>query len=146
VFSDEEHARDLLLNALPNKILRVLEPAPLEISRESYIDEGLAEHQSDLLIRTRYRDHPVFVNFLVEHKSYPYRWTILQLLRYMVRIWEKELAQNKALKILPSIIPMIFYHGTRRWKQPLEFSSYVELQEGLRPYIPDFQVVLFNLA
>lgn len=145
VFSDEEHARDLLRNALPNKILRLIELSPLEISRESYIDEGLDTHQSDLLIRTRYRDRPVFVYFLVEHKSYPYRWTALQLLRYMVRIWEKELAQKKKLKKLPPIIPMIFYHGIRRWKQPLTFSSYLELQESLRPYIPDFQVILFDL-
>jgi hypothetical protein len=56
---------------------------------------------------------------LVEHKSYPDRWTMLLLLRYMVRIWDKEIAQNKELKTLPSIVPVVFYHGTRRWKLPL---------------------------
>ena len=145
VFSDEENARDLLRNALPNKILRLVELSPLQISRESYVDEDLTMHQSDLLIRTRYRDRPVFVYFLVEHKSYSSRWTILQILRYMVRIWEKELAQNKKLKRLPPIIPMVFYHGMGRWKQPLVFSSYVELQESLRPHIPDFKALLFDL-
>ncbi|UCF97125.1 MAG: Rpn family recombination-promoting nuclease/putative transposase [Spirochaetaceae bacterium] len=145
VFSDEEHARDLLRNALPAKILGLLELSSLEISRESYIDEKLAVHQSDLLIRTTYRDSPVFVYFLIEHKSYHDRWTILQLLRYMVRIWDKELSQNKTLKKLPPIIPMIFYHGTRRWNQPVTFSSYLELKQNLRPYMPDFQVVLLDL-
>ena len=145
VFSDEEHARDLLRNALPGKILRRIELSPLQISRESYVDEDLAAHQSDLLIRTRYRDSPVFVYFLVEHKSQPSRWTILQLLRYMVRIWDKELAQNKKLRKLPPIIPMVFYHGTRRWKQPLVFSSCIELEDAFRAYIPDFEVILFDL-
>jgi predicted transposase/invertase (TIGR01784 family) len=145
VFSDEEHARDLLRNALPSRMLRLMELSPLQISRESYVDEDLGVLQSDLLIRTRYRDRPVFVYFLVEHKSYPSRWTILQLLRYMVRIWDKELAQNKKLKKLPPIIPMIFYHGAGGWKHPLYFSSYVELEESLRPHVPDFHVVLFDL-
>ena len=145
VFSDEEHARDLLRNALPGEILRWIELSPLQISRESYVDEDLAVHQSDLLIRTTYRDRPVFVYFLVEHKSQPSRWTILQLLRYMVRIWDKELAQDKKLKKLPPIIPMVFYHGARRWKQSLVFSSYIELKESLRAYVPDFEVILFDL-
>jgi predicted transposase/invertase (TIGR01784 family) len=145
VFSDEEHVRDLLRNALPGEILRWIELSPLRISRESYVDEDLAVHQSNLLIRTKYSRRPVFVYFLVEHKSQPSRWTILQLLRYMVRIWDRELAHNKRLKKLPPIIPMIFYHGGRRWRQPLVFSSYIELEDALRAYLPDFRVILFDL-
>jgi predicted transposase/invertase (TIGR01784 family) len=145
VFSDEENARDLLRNALPGELLRQIELSPLQISRESYVDEHLAVHQSDLLIRTRYRDRPVFLYFLVEHKSQPSRWTLLQLLRYMVRIWDKELARNKKLKKLPPIIPMIFYHGARRWNQPLDFTAYVELQESVHSYVPDFEAILFDL-
>ena len=145
VFSQEEHARDLLRNALPNSILRMLDLSSLEISRESYIDEKLATRQSDILIRTRIRDSPVLVYILVEHKSYSYRWTMLQLLAYMVRIWEKELSQNKKLKKLPLIIPVIFYHGSGKWKPPLDFSSYIDLGEELRSYIPGFRAVMFNL-
>ena len=145
VFSDEEHARDLMRNALPGEILKRIEPSPLGISRESFVDEDLAVHQSDLLIRTRYRDRPVFVYILVEHKSRPSRWTILQLLRYMVRIWDKELAQNERIEKLPPIIPMVFYHGARRWKHPLVFSSYIELEDALRAYVPNFEVILFDL-
>ena len=145
MFSREENARDLLRNALPHPILRVLDLSSLEISRESYIDEELVTHQSDILIRTRLRDSPLLVYILVEHKSYPYRWTLLKLLAYMVRIWEKEHAQHKRLKKLPPIIPMIFYHGSRRWRLPLDFSSYMEIGEELLSYIPSFRAVMFNL-
>ncbi|MBN2552176.1 MAG: Rpn family recombination-promoting nuclease/putative transposase, partial [Spirochaetales bacterium] len=120
----------------------MLDPSYLEISWESFVDQRLAVHQSDLLIRTRYRDSPLLAYILVEHKSYPDRWTVLQLLRYMVRIWEKELARNKKLKRLPPIIPMIFYHGSRHWKLPLSFSAYLEFKKDLQDYIPDFQVML----
>ncbi len=102
-------------------------------------------YQSDILIRTKICASPVLVYILVEHKSYPYRWTMLRLLAYMVRIWEKERAQNKRRKKLPPIIPVIFYHGSRQWKPPLDFSSYVELGEELGSYIPGFRAVMFNL-
>jgi len=70
---------------------------------------------------------------------------MLQLPAYMVRIWEKELSQNKKLKKLPPIIPVIFYHGSRKWKPPLDFSSYIDLGEELGSYMPGFRAVMFNL-
>ena len=145
VFSREENARDLLRNALPKSIFERLDLSVLEISKESYADRWLGTHQSDILIRTRYRTKPILVYILIEHKSYPYRWTVLKLLAYMVRIWEKLLAQNQRMKVLPPIIPMIFYHGSRQWTFPLDFSSYVELPEGFKAFVPDFRTILFNL-
>ena len=70
---------------------------------------------------------------------------MLQLLRYMVRIWDKEIAQNIGLKTLPAIVPVVFYHGTRRWKLPLVFASYVEQQDVMESHIPDFRAVMFDL-
>ena len=144
-FSREENTRDLLRNALPKSICEKLDLSLLEISKESYTDRWLGTHQSDILIRTRYKTKSILVYILVEHKSYPYRWTMLKLLAYMVRIWEKLLAQNRRLKALPPIIPMIFYHGSRHWAFPLNFSSYVELPEGFSVFVPDFRTILFNL-
>jgi predicted transposase/invertase (TIGR01784 family) len=144
-FSQVGNARDLLRNALPKSILDRLDLSFLEISKESYVDQWLGTHQSDILIRTRYQTKPIFIYILVEHKSYPYRWTVLKLLAYMVRIWEKLLAQNKSLKSLPPIVPIIFYHGSRRWKFPLDFPSYVALPEEFSAFVPDFRSILFNL-
>lgn len=42
--------------------------------------------------------------------------TPLQLLSYMVRIWDRH-AQGKAdrLRALPPILPIVVYHGEARW-------------------------------
>jgi hypothetical protein len=63
----------------------------------------------------------------------------------MVRIWEKKRAQHGKGKTLPPIIPVIFYHGTRRWRSPLNFCSYFIAEDGLRPYIPEFHPVMVDL-
>ncbi|MBA7658131.1 hypothetical protein ES703_66079 [subsurface metagenome] len=145
VFSRKEHARDLVLNSLPDMVIRVLDLESIEVSKESFVDQKLASRQSDILIRTRFRGSSVLIYVLVEHKSYPYRWTVFQLLKYMVRIWEKELAQNTGMVKLPLIIPLIFYHGSRKWRFPLDFSFYFDQPQELEPYIPDFKAHLYNL-
>jgi len=145
VFSELDSVRDLLRNSLPPQIIQLLDLDSIELSDDSFLDERLSLYQSDILIRVRTRSSPVLVYVLVDHKSYPDRWAVLQLLVYMVRIWEKELSQNKKLHKLPCIIPIIFYHGTRKWVYPLTFSFYVERREELNAYIPEFQPVMFNL-
>ena len=137
VFTKEDNARDLLLSVLPQGILGMLDIESVTVDNTSFIDRKLSERHSDLLIRTSLRGAPVLIYILVEHKSYPDRWTVFQLLKYMVRIWER--------KTLPSIIPVIFYHGTRRWRLPLNFSSYFVPEDRLEPYIPEFHPVMVNL-
>ena len=145
VFAKEDNARDLLLSVLPQGILVLLDLQSIKVEDTTLIDNKLSERHSDLLIRTSRRGAPILIYILVEHKSYPDRWTVFQLLKYMVRIWERERSQHGERKTLPSIIPVIFYHGTRRWRLPLNFSSYFVPEDRLEPYIPEFDPVMVNL-
>ena len=146
VFSDPDNVRDLLRNSLPPRVLQLLDLESIELSEDSFIDERLALYQSDILIRARTRASPVLIYILVDHKSYPDKWTVFQLLVYMVRIWERERSKNRKRNKLPCIIPVVFYHGSRKWSYPLDFASYVEINDDdLRAHIPGFQTLMFNL-
>jgi len=145
VFSDPDNVRDLLRNSLPPRVLQLLDLESIELSEESFIDERLSLYQSDILIRARTRASPVLIYILVDHKSYPDKWTVFQLLVYMVRIWERERSKNRKRNKLPCIIPIVFYHGSRKWSYPLAFSSYVNAEEKLACYVPDFRLVMFDL-
>jgi hypothetical protein len=63
----------------------------------------------------------------------------------MVRIWERERTKRKTDQTLPAIIPILFYHGTRRWRMPLDFSSYFDSAEELESHIPAFRPVMIDL-
>ena len=145
MFTQEDNARDLLQNILPQKIRDLLDLRSIKVEDTSVIDSRLSERQSDILIRTSLRESSAPIYILVEHKSYPDRWTVFQLTKYMVRIWEKKRAQHGKGKTLPPIIPVIFYHGARRWRSPLNFCSYFIAEDGLRPYIPEFHPVMVDL-
>jgi predicted transposase/invertase (TIGR01784 family) len=145
VFSETDNVRDLLRNSLPPRVFQLLDLKSIELSGDSFIDERLSLYQSDILIRARMRASPVLIYILVDHKSYPDKCTVFQMLVYMVRIWERELSRNRKLKKLPCVVPFIFYHGSRKWTYPLAFSSYVNVEEELDCYVPDFRPVMFNL-
>jgi predicted transposase/invertase (TIGR01784 family) len=145
VFSERENVKDLLRICLPPRILQSLDLDSIELSDDSFIDERLSLYQSDILIRARTRASPVLIYILVDHKSYPDRWTVFQLLNYMVRVWERELSEIRKLKKLPCIIPVVFYHGARKWTYPLAFASYLDAGEELDSFVPDFRPLMFNL-
>jgi len=145
VFSQEEYARDLLLATLPQGIVDLLDLQAIIVENTSMIDGVHSEQRSDLLIRTSMGSSPALVYILVEHKSYADRWSVFQLLKYMVRIWERERRKPNATTSLPTIIPVLFYHGTRKWRMPLDFSSYFISEEELKSHIPAFRPVMIDL-
>jgi predicted transposase/invertase (TIGR01784 family) len=83
-WSRPEVAKGFLTHYLPAEVRAVLDLNTLRLSKDSFIDEALQGHYSDLLYHVeRYSGQGVYVYVLMEHKSYPDRWTVFQLLRYI---------------------------------------------------------------
>ncbi len=55
-----------------------------------------------------------YIYVLFEHKSYPEPLIAFQLLRYLVRIWERDLRQPGLVQLTP-ISPLVVYHGRAAW-------------------------------
>lgn len=51
-----------------------------------------------------------YVHFLAEHKSVLDKWTVLQMLGFQLRIWERLKRRGEPLG---PIIPILIYHGER---------------------------------
>ena len=92
---------------LPADVAALFDLETLEVSKDSFVDEELRSHYSDLLYQVACRDGmPGFVYLLFEHKSRPEPLVALDLLRYQVRIWRLWLGQGGA-RPLPPIIPVV---------------------------------------
>jgi predicted transposase/invertase (TIGR01784 family) len=91
LLSRPKAATDFLSNYLPPEIAAPLDLSAPEIVKDSFIDEELRQHFSDLLYRVNLKSGgDALVYILFEHKSGPDEWVAFQLLRYEVRIWESE--------------------------------------------------------
>ncbi len=138
-----ERARVFIRHFLPPQVVDHLDLSTLEAVDASFVDTELRSHQGDLLFRTRLRGGAeAYIYFLFEHKSYPDPWVGWQVLRYMVRIWEGMWRERKGL--VP-IVPVVVYHGERAWQAPTEFAALLGVPEGMRPHVPDFAYLLYDL-
>ena len=143
-FSRQDIAQDYLKTILPSAILQKLDLSKLTLESGSFIDEKLDEYFSDILYTCPYgENNSINIAFLLEHKSTPPSFPHLQLLRYQLERWTQQLQQKKSLT---PIIPIIFYHGKRKWiKKP--FNSYFKgYDENIAAFLPNFDYILTDMT
>ncbi|MBE7528201.1 MAG: Rpn family recombination-promoting nuclease/putative transposase [Ardenticatenaceae bacterium] len=144
IFSRIEVARDFFANYLPASVTAVLDLDTLELQSGSFIDPDLQEQFADLLYRVTLRNgDAAYLYVLLEHKSYPDPLTTFQVLRYQVRIWERDVRAGEELR---PIVPVVVYHGRERWRVATNFGELFKEDEALRPYWPAFQCELQDLS
>ena len=146
LFTRPEVAEDFVQHYLPKEVVALLEAGTLTITKDSFIDEALAEHYSDLLYRVQLKaGNEAYIYLLFEHKSAPAPRVALDLLRYLVRIWDF-LGKRGTKTPLPAILPLVIYHGKARWRIAHSFSRLIDAPEALRPYLPEFTYLLTDLS
>jgi predicted transposase/invertase (TIGR01784 family) len=145
-WSDRDVAVDFLQNYLPEDVVSLIDLNSLEIGKDSFVEDNLKEYHSDMLYNVMLDGCEGYVYLLFEHKSYPDRLIHLQLSEYMHKIWRLHLKQEKNDE-LPVIIPMVLYHGQRKWRYGRKFSTrFSGASEKLKRYIPDFEFILYDLT
>ena len=145
-FSERRVAQSFLRENLPASIAKQLDYRTLKISKDTFIDKQLIPSQSDLLYEIKYKNLPLLLYLLFEHKSYQDWLVAFQLLKYMVRIWELYLKQHEGAKKLPAILPLVIYHGKSEWRISKRFGDLMDIPVELEPHIPDFDYRLYDIS
>jgi predicted transposase/invertase (TIGR01784 family) len=145
--SHRDVAADFLFHYLPTDLTANLRLETLTIAKDTFVDPGQREHYSDLLYTVFLKeDTSAFVYFLFEHKSRPDRFVALQVLRYMVEIWELHRKQNKQAKTLPLIIPIVVYHGKNSQKAA-RLADLIDLPTmKYNAYVPHFDLAFYDFS
>ena len=153
VFSETSEAAGLLRAHLPQWLSGTLDWSTLRVQDRSYVDDELAASESDLLFEVQWRAdagqaagaaEPLLLYVLLEHQSRPDRWMRFRLLEYCCRIWADVLHADDTRAELPSIVPVVFYQGERRWRHAREFAEqFAEAARGW-PWTPRFEHLLVD--
>lgn len=153
-FEDLEIARAFLHHYLPKAIRERIDLERIKLKQGSYVDEELRRSYSDLTYTVPIRNEAsargslaAYVYILIEHKSESNEFTVFQLLRYMVRIWQRELegAASRSSYRLPPIVPLVLHHGRTRFRAPVEFSDLVVTMPGMEAFVPKYRCMLVDL-
>ena len=147
-FRKKELAVSLFRNYLPEKIARAIDFDHLEIDSGSYVDEKLRDRHSDIVYRTRIKRNGLeaILYLLFEHQSTPDPRIVFRLLCYMINIWKAYEDQHPDEKKLPIILPVVLYHGKRRWDAHMRMAEMIHGPEDFSMFIPEFTYQLYDLG
>ena len=154
-FSDVENARGVLATALPAAIAARIDLSSLHLEPGSFVDENLQDRCSDLLYSARISGREALIYFLWEHKSDPEPLTPLQVMRYMVRIWDQHLGslpkkKRGEVRKLPVIVPIVLHHGSDGWTAAVRFEEMLDADEemlaALGEHVPRLRLVIDDLG
>jgi len=146
VFSVKQNAVNLLRNILPEQIQKHLSLDEMYFEKESFVSKDLRDYYSDLLVNVPAvnTDCDTRVYFLFEHKSMHFSNTPLQMLRYMLEIWDHYGKVYESRGKLPVIVPVLVTHAASGWKGRT-LADLVDLpSEGFRSFVPDFRYTLYD--
>ena len=156
IFGNPTLCAQLLHDYSGMELLKDVRPEDIEDVTTRYIPMFTGERDSDTVKRVKLPGKgELFVVTLIEHKSYVDYNVIMQLLRYMVFIWEdyakqkdaeqEHISKTKGFRY-PPILPIVYYEGKRGWTAVRSLSEKIILNDAFSQFIPDFQYLLVNLS
>lgn len=138
-------AKEFFQQHLPLAVQQKLDLNSLELQASTYIDQALKHTASDILYKVNYLndDLSAYLYILTEHQSSVDFHMPLRLLRYITSIWTEHLKKHKQDKLLPLVIPLVFYHGPEAYDGPKDIRELIRAPKEL---IDLFLFTPFNLV
>ncbi|MBL8890096.1 MAG: Rpn family recombination-promoting nuclease/putative transposase, partial [Planctomycetaceae bacterium] len=146
-------ARALLAKHLPADIAKHLQLQTLAHVDTSFIDQNLRRRFADRLFSVQVSDevvqnlglktNSVYIFVLVDHKSTDDPETLIQILGYIVRIWENALASRQPL--VP-ILPWVIYNGVGPWRSSRSLAEMIPVPESWRRYVPALELAILDVS
>ncbi|MBX3257779.1 MAG: Rpn family recombination-promoting nuclease/putative transposase [Chitinophagaceae bacterium] len=145
ILSNKKMAAAYFKSCLPEFISCQLDFTSLEQLSGTYLSEELKKTMSDILYSCRRKGgkSTVKVSLLVEHKSYPDKYTPIQMGSYIFSALQKQAAGKEPLSL---VIPVLLYHGKGKWQYRRLADLFEGIEEEWKQYLPDFEYVYNNLG
>ena len=155
IFGNAELCSQFLRNYMDIPLLKNIRAEDIEDVTERYIPMFTEERNSDTVKRIRISEKDtLFFVTLIEHKTKVDYNVSMQLLRYMVYIWEdyekemekkkKGISKTKNFRY-PPILPIVYYEGSGKWTAPCNIMDRIYFDEAFEPFTPKFFYKLVQL-
>ena len=148
-----EAARTLLADHLPREVVEHLKLDTLAPVDTSFIDQNLRRRFADRLFSVEVSDeivqslgmktNYVYIFVLIDHKSTDDQKTVVQMLGYIVRIWENALANDQPL--VP-ILPWVIYNGVGPWRSSRSLAELIPVPDSWKRYVPALELAILDVG
>ncbi|MCD8132269.1 MAG: Rpn family recombination-promoting nuclease/putative transposase [Clostridiales bacterium] len=154
IFQDPVLCSQFLRDNMDIPEFKNVHPEDIEDVSERYHPFIGSEFQSDTVKRIRIRNadgsdkgEPVYLISLIEHKSGVDYNVSMQILKYMVCIWDDYGKEQERIKEgitkrkyfkYPAIFPIVYYEGAAKWTADMHLRDRIQEGNVFGCYIPDF--------
>ncbi len=154
IFENPTLCAQLLKDYCDMDILSQIKPEDIEDVTERFIPMFTEQRDADVVKCVHLsNDEEIFIA-LIEHKSGVDYNVSMQILRYMVYIWEdyeksherihKGISVTKNFKY-PPILPIVYYEGKDNWDAVSDIRDRIVFGDAFKEYIPGFRYHLIDL-
>ena len=144
-YGNPTNTAGFLKHNLPSELAAKIDFTTLVPVKDSFITEDFEKFFADLVFQCSLKDgQDASIYILLEHKSTPAPACAVQLLRYMVMLWEEALRGELPVQGLPVVIPIVIYHGSRPWPGK-QIKDLFPNDPVLAEFLPDFRIIVYDL-
>ena len=154
IFENPTLCAQLLKDYCSMDILKKIKPEDIEDVTERFVPMFTEQRDADVVKCIHLTDEEEIFIALIEHKSGVDYNVGMQILRYMVYIWEdyeksqerihEGISATKNFKY-PPILPIVYYEGKEKWDATTNIRDRIVLGEVFKEYIPGFKYHLIEL-
>ena len=153
IFENPTLCSQLLKTYSGLEILKNIKPEDIEDVTERFIPMFTDERDADVVKMVHLPNGEDIFIALIEHKASLDYNVSMQILRYMVFIWEyyakrmdmehKGISRTKRFRY-PPILPIVYYEGKEKWEVEKEFREKIALNDIFSAFIPVITISLLD--
>jgi len=127
--SDLELARELIVNYLPNELVKQIDFKSLKLAPSAFHNKKLSKSEADILyscnlLASGKSIKPAYIYILIEHQSSQDKLLALRIHEYTLSIWRQHLKAGH--KSLPIVMPLVVYAGAKKYKHSTDLYDLFE--------------------
>lgn len=145
ILSNKEIAVAYFKSYLPAFVSKRLDFSELQQLPDTYLSDELKKSMSDIVYSCKLKNskESVQVSLLIEHKSYPDKYTSVQIGAYIFSAFQKQIKNKEPLFL---VIPVLLYHGKTKWKYSPLKSLFEDIDNDWKQFLPNFEYVYNDLG
>ena len=125
LFSHPEMVKALLTGFVDPGIVRYFNLDSLKKQSGNYVTDDLRDREDDIVWRVKFKDQWLYIYLLLEFQSGCDSWMALRIAEYFTLLCQDIVTATNLKKgdLLPPVLPIVLYTGSKEWDAPLELSE-----------------------
>ncbi|AJD47472.1 transposase [Isoalcanivorax pacificus W11-5] len=147
LFSHPEMVRDLLTGFVAQDWVALLDMDSLEKVSGNYVTDDLRSRCDDVVWRVRCGPQWIYVYLLLEFQSTVDPYMAVRIMAYVALLYQDLIrtGQLEAGGLLPPVLPLVLYNGSRRWQAATEVAELIHpVTHQLAAYRPAMRYLLLD--